>query len=153
SAAHEVREPAIAGQAALERKAQPVGGRTGSRQKRGIICLRQIDEPPVVAEDLVAQLGIAVEPHAAHDQPVEMPDEIIREEEGAELLVQQPVEFLLPGKEGVAVRTFDPFHPCLGTDPVYAAAGATIGIEDEDRREALLPGKAAALAQAVGNAV
>ena len=97
-------DPAEPGEAALEVEPKPARRRLGFLRDRGIVGLREIDEPPVIAEIVVAQLRETVEPEAFDHQTLEMPREEIGEEERAGLRVHHLGEIIFAGIEGVAMR-------------------------------------------------
>jgi len=67
------RERAIAGDAMLEGESEALRRGAGSAHVLGRVDLREIDEPPIVAEILGRELRMAIETEAANHQPVEMP--------------------------------------------------------------------------------
>ena len=80
-AARPSRAPRAAGRAARLR-APPAGAAPRS-------ALREPDDPRVVAEVVVAELRVAVEPEPAHDDAVEAADEEVGQVVGAGLVVQR----------------------------------------------------------------
>src|SRR5690606_2828602 len=60
----ELRQLAIAGDAVLEGKAEPLGGGLRAAAQLRVLDLRQIDELPVVAEIVVPQLRMTIEAEA-----------------------------------------------------------------------------------------
>ncbi len=73
-----------------------------------------------------------VEPEPFDHQLVEMPRQIIREEEAAELRLHEIAEGLGAGEELVAMRAGDALDAFLRQHAVELAAGAAIAIGDED---------------------
>src|SRR3954447_20395046 len=78
-------EIAIARETVLERQTEAQRGRARGREMLGRARLGEIDDPLVVAEIERQQLGMTVDAEPLDDQPVEMPDEEIREEEAGGL--------------------------------------------------------------------
>ena len=72
-----------------------------------------------------------VEAERLDDEGLELAGEEIGQEEGRDVVVP-PGEGLVAGKEGITVRAGDAFDAELLADLVEKAAGAAIGIADED---------------------
>ena len=111
---------------------EPLGRRFRPGRRLRIVDLREMDDAAVAAEIVVAQLGEAVEAEPLDDERVEMAGEKISQVEGAQFLLGERREDLLPGVEGVAMRACDAFHPFLGEDAVEFAAGAAVAVEAQD---------------------
>src|ERR1700728_1484024 len=88
-----------AGEAALKGEAEAVGRGLRLRGKLRVVELRPMDDAPVVAEVIVAQLRKAVEAEPADDERVEMADEKIGEVERAGLFLAEARERLVAGIE------------------------------------------------------
>src|SRR2546428_566113 len=118
-------EPAVAGLAHLERQPERGGGALGGCAQLRRRALREPDDPRVVAEVVVAQLRVAVEPEPADDDAVERAHEEVGQEIRAGLLGERLVHGL-PRKEVVAVVALEP------REAVERAAGAAVGVSDSD---------------------
>src|SRR4249919_3344666 len=81
------RQPAVAGPAAFERKAEQGRAFLGPLVERQVVCLREIDDAAVVPEDVADQLWIPIEPEGPADERLEVPDKEVREVERARLLL------------------------------------------------------------------
>src|SRR4029450_2623002 len=109
---HEARErrgqAAVAGLPAFEREAER--GRTlrGPLAQVGIVVLREVDDAPVVPEDVADQLAGAVESQRPADERVEVPDEEVGEVEGAGLLLLERIPLGQARVDRVAVSAFEP---------------------------------------------
>src|SRR6476660_1465687 len=68
-------EVTVAGPAPLVRKPEIGGGVLGATVEVGVVGLREVHEPAVVAEHHREQLRVTVEPEAAHDERLEVPGE------------------------------------------------------------------------------
>ena len=95
-----VLEAGVAGLAHLERQPEYPSRALGRDAQLGRRLLREPDDLLVVAEVVVAQLGVAVEPETAHDDAVEAADEEVGEEVRRRLV--------LGAIDLVAVRAFEP---------------------------------------------
>ena len=73
-----------------------------------------------------------------HDEPVEVPDQEIRQVERSRFLVAERLEFTGPCKKLVAMGTRQSLNAVLFQNPVEHAASAAIGIRDEYVPELLL---------------
>src|SRR3546814_6171613 len=102
-ASNEGRQFAVPGRAELEGKAQAVGSGAGPGGEGRVVGLGEIHEPAVMAEHHVPQVRMPVEAQALHDQAVEVAGQVVGQEEGADLVLDQGVESLLARKEGVAM--------------------------------------------------
>lgn len=92
-----------------------------------------------------------VEHQPLPDQRVELPGEKVGQVERARLgLVQRP-EQVLPGIEGVAMRSVDPGDARLVEHRVERTASPAIGVERVDPREAARPGIGDPRADRVGD--
>ena len=91
-----------------------------------------MDDAPVGAEIVVAQLREAIEAEPLDDQRVEVAGEEIGQVESAELLLGEGGEDLLAGVEGVAMRARDALDAFLGEDAVERPARAAIAVEAEN---------------------
>src|SRR5205085_8307829 len=109
------------------------GRRSSARDELGVGRLREQHDAAVRAEVRVAQLGVAVETQPAPHQGVEVPGKEVGEVEGAELGFVQRRERGGTGEELVAVRTRQaPYARERGEQRVERAAGAAVGVRDED---------------------
>jgi len=115
----------------LEAQAEAAGRPARGSDQRRIVDLGQIDEPSVVAEVLVAQLGMAVQAEPADDQPVEVAREEVGQEERRGFLLGQSREVGATRIELVAVGAREALHALLLDHRVEHAAGATVGVGDE----------------------
>jgi hypothetical protein len=118
--------------AVLEAEAEPVGGGPGAVDEIGVLDLRQVDEPCVVAEVVVAELGVAVESEVPDHESIEVPDQVVGEVEGPDLGVLEFGEGRVAGEELVAVGARQAFDSEFLADGVQPATGATVGVADED---------------------
>ena len=71
-------------------------------------------------------------PEAADHEPLEVPGEEVRQPEGAGLRVGHRGERGAAGEDLVAVRTRQALDPFVREDRVEQAAGAAVGVGDED---------------------
>jgi hypothetical protein len=76
--------------------------------------LGQPDDPRVVAEVVLGELGVAVESELAYDGPVEGADQEVGEQVGAGLLVEEGRQPGLAGEQVVAVQPGQPAQAELG---------------------------------------
>src|SRR5262249_41640486 len=81
----EARHLAVAGEAVFVDEADARGRRLGATLQVGILRLREIDQPGIVAEIRVTQLWMPVETEALNHQAIEMAGQIIGEEKRARL--------------------------------------------------------------------
>ncbi len=107
-------EAGVPGLAHLERQPQSRSRALRLGAQLGRRLLREPDDLLVVAEVVVAQLGVAVEAETAHDDAVEAADEEVREEvrrrlvfRSVHLVAVRAVELLEPGEIGSAVGVGD----------------------------------------------
>ena len=99
----------------------------------GIAGLGDVEAARVMAEIVVAQLGMAVEAEALDDEPVEMPDHVVGQVERAGFRFRQVAsKACLAGIEGVAMRPVDPLRALFFQDPVEQPAGAAVGVGHQD---------------------
>src|SRR3954465_3168785 len=116
----------------LERDAEPARRRFGARRQFGIVRLREVDEAAVVAEVEREQLRVPVEAEASDYEPVEVPNEEVRQVEGPGLVVGELREGRTAGIHLIAVGALEP-PDALGLEhPIEEAAGAAVGIGHED---------------------
>ena len=95
-----------------QRQADPVGGGLGQRAQLVVGLLGQPHHPRVVAEVVVAQLGLAVQAElAAIDGAGEGADQEVGQQVGARLLVEERLD---PGRPGVQVVAVQPGQPRAG---------------------------------------
>src|SRR6476620_1953776 len=125
------RQPAVAGPAAFERKAERGRAFLGPLVERRVVCLREIDDASVVPEDVADQLRIAVEPERPADERVEVPDEEVGEVERARLLLLERVPLGKARVDRVAVGACETRGAVPTADLVDPAGGAAIGVRDE----------------------
>src|SRR5581483_6103185 len=111
-------EAGLAGLSDLERQREPGGGGFGLRPEPVGRLLREPDDALVIAEVVVAQLGVAVEPEAAPDDAVEGADEEVGEVVGARLVLGEAAEELVAVGPGQAAPV------------VERAPGAAVGVAD-----------------------
>src|SRR5579872_209404 len=123
------RQAAQPGETAFEREAEPLCRRLRLGGQIVVLELREIDEAAVMAEIIVAQLRKAIEAESLNDQPVEMADEKVGEEERAELLLRHRREVLGAGKKFIAMRAGNALDARLFEHAVELAAGAAIAVE------------------------
>src|SRR5215212_5500647 len=85
-----------------DRQRKPESGRgpLGLAGERLVGNLGEVHDLAVIAEIGLEELRKAVDPEALDDQRVEMPGEIVGEEEGRGLLLGQGIEFVEPHEEG-----------------------------------------------------
>src|SRR3984885_7746146 len=121
-----------AGEAALKGEAEAVGCGLRLRGKLRVVELRQMDDAPVGAEIIVAQLREAVEAEPADDERVEMADEKIGEVERAGLFLAEAREGLVASIERVAMGAVDAPHALFLEHAIKLAAGPAIAVEAED---------------------
>ena len=85
-----------------------------------------------MAEVVVAQLRMAVEPQSLNDQSIELADEEVREEKAPHVGVAAAEEGLHARVDGVAMGALQARDAFTCEQPVELPAGATIGIADQD---------------------
>ena len=125
--------------AVLEREAEALSRAAGHREQVRVLGLGEVDEPAVVAEVHRLELRMAVDPEPADHQPLEVPGEEVGQPEGGGLVLGQAGEVGPAGEELVAMGAGQPLHAFLGEDRVQQAAGAAVGIGDEDPLVAVAP--------------
>jgi hypothetical protein len=91
-----------------------------------------MDEAGVVLEVEVSELGVAVQPEAFHDQRLELPGQEVGEIEGARRRIGQALKAILAGERCIAVGAREALNPFLLEHLIEGAAGAAIGVGDED---------------------
>ena len=131
---------AVARVAVLERKpsrSARAGGPCAEQVR--IVGLGEVDDAPVVAEVHRLELRVAVDPEAADHEPLEVAGEEVGQPERRRLLVGQAGEVGAAGEELVAMGAGQPLHALLGEDRVEQAAGAAVGVGDEDPLVAVAP--------------
>ena len=116
----------------LEGETEPPRGAARGRDKRGIVGLREVDEPGVVAEVDRQQLGMGVQTQPLDDESIEVAGQEIGQEEGPELLVGDGSERLRARVELVAVGARQALDPFVGQHRVEQAARPAVGVGDED---------------------
>ena len=79
-----------------------------------------------------AQLRVAVDAEAADDEPLEVAGEEVGQVERAGLVVGQRANVGAAGEELVAVGAGQALDALVGEDRVEQAAGAAVGVGDED---------------------
>ena len=121
-----------AGRAVLEGEAQPVGGASGHREQVRVVGLGEVDDAGVVGEVRGLELGVAVDAEAADHEPLEVPGEEVGEPERAGLGVGHGGERVAAGEHLVAVGARQALDAFVGEHRVEQAAGAAVGIGDED---------------------
>src|SRR3990170_8557734 len=99
----------VPGEAPLEGQAQLPGRRVGASGERGIVGLREVEEPAVVPEDVLDQLRVVVEPERPDDERVEVPREEVRQVEGSRLVRLHRLPGAPGREEAVAVEAADSF--------------------------------------------
>ncbi len=109
-------------------RCRPLGG--GAGRRRG--ALGEPQHARVVAEVVLAQLGVAVEPELAHHRALESPREEVGEEVRARLLGQR-LPNLVTREHVVAVLAGEPRDPGAGEHRVDRAVGAAVAVGDGDR--------------------
>ena len=82
----------------IELEPEHRGGTTRAGDHLGVVGLREQDQPPVVPEVLVAQLGMAVEAEPGDDERVEVLGEVVGQVEGPRLGVGERRERRAPAK-------------------------------------------------------
>src|SRR5436190_15526931 len=122
------RQPPVPGLPALEGEAERGRARLGLLAQRRIVGLREVDDAPVVPEDVSDQLGMTVEPERPAHERVEVPDEEIGEVERPRLLLLQGIPLREPGVDREAVRAWEPLGSVSFADGVDSAGGATVGL-------------------------
>ncbi len=78
--------------------------------------LGEVDDPLVIAEIERQQLGVAVDAEPLDDEPVEVPDEEIREEEAGGLVIGELGEILGTSEELVTMGAADALDAFLDQD-------------------------------------
>jgi hypothetical protein len=129
-------EIAEAGEPALIGEPEPASGPARGPVERRVLGLGEVDQPAVVAEVGVAQLGVGVQAERREHEPVHVAGQEIGQVERAELLVLEALEGLAAGVELVAVGAGQALDALLADDVVEQAAGAAVGVGDEDAIEA-----------------
>ena len=128
---HRRRELAVANRPVLELETKLVRGRPGLRDQLRIVDLGQIDDAPIVAEVLVAELGPTIETKALPHQSIEMLGEEVGEVERSRLGFVQDGRTDRAGEELIAMSTGQSIDPSTGEHGVEGAAGAAVGVADE----------------------
>ena len=129
------RQVAVTGKPVFIIKPQHSGGLAGLFLQLFVFHLREIDELLVMAEIHVAQFRMAVEAER-FDNNASNGGPGIRQEKRSEILVPPGLEGGIAGEKGKTVRTGDALDLFFFAKPVEQAAGAAIGIGDEDAPEA-----------------
>jgi len=109
---------------------------SGHREEVRVVGLGEVDDAPVIAEVLLLELRVAVDPEPADDERVEVPREEIGEVEGRRLGVVHLLPSGIPGEEAVAVGTGKALDAMNIEHVVERAPGAAVGVRHED---ALVP--------------
>src|SRR5579872_4476948 len=128
----ELRHAAKAGEPPLERETKPLGRRFRLLGQFLIVELREIDQPSIVPEIIIAQLRKAIEAETFDHQPVEMAGQEIGEKESPGLFLHHGREIRSAREEFITMRAGDPLDPLAFEDAVEFAAGAAIAIEAEN---------------------
>jgi len=116
----------------LEGQAEPVGRATRHREEVRVVRLGEIHDPGVVGEVGRLELGMAVDAETANDEPLEVPGEEVREPERAGLRVGHRLECRAAREHLVAMGARQALDPFVGEDGIEQAAGAAVGVGDED---------------------
>ena len=92
--------------------------------------LRQPHHSRVVAEVVVAQIGVPVETELDDDAAPERRGKEVGEQVGSRLLLEQRPVLVDPGVDAVAVRARQSLDPVPLADLVERAVGAAVGVGD-----------------------
>ena len=126
------RELAVAGLPPFVAQAESAGGPSCRRRERRVVGLGEVHEPLVVAEVLVAQLRMSIQPETLDDQPVEVARQEVGQEERGGLVVDELRELRARRVELVAVRAGEPFDALLGDHRIEQPACPAVGVRHED---------------------
>src|SRR6478672_11453806 len=86
-----------------ERESDPVGAGAGCIHHRRVSGLGKVEDAPVIAEVILAQLGMPVQSQRPDDEGMEVPHEEVRQVIGAGLLVVHRFPLVKAGIGGVAM--------------------------------------------------
>jgi hypothetical protein len=125
-------ELAVAGIAQLERQPEGLGDQAGLLGQCLVVALRQVDQPAIVGEVGIAQLGEAIKPQALENGTLKPAHHEIGEEERARLRAHHGVEVIAAGIHFVAVRAGDARHVIVIEQLVEPAAGAAVAVHHHD---------------------
>jgi hypothetical protein len=114
----------------LQRQADHVGGplRRGAKARGGV--LGEPDDAAVVAEVVLAQLRIPVQPELDDDRAVERRREVVGQHIGAGFGLVQRLQPCGTGEDAVAVGAGEAGHLPAGAHVVERAIGAAVGVPD-----------------------
>ena len=123
---------AITGAPLLIAKAQHTRGVFGHLVESGIVGLCQIDDLFVMAEIVVGEFRVPVEPERPHKKCVELPAQKVGHVERGEIIIGDFLEGGVALVEGKTMRAGYPLHTVLFANLVEHAASAAIGVADKD---------------------
>src|SRR4029079_9638681 len=126
------RELAVSGPAPLVPKAEAAGRPTCCHGECRIGGLCEVDESLVVAEVLVAQLRMAVEPETLDHESVEVARQEVGQEERRGLVLDEARELRTRGVELVAMRAREALDALLGDHGIEQSARPAVRVRDED---------------------
>jgi len=116
----------------FERQADPRGGALGRRVRGAGRTLREPYHARVVAEVLIAQVWVAVEPELVDDRVLECPRKEVGEEVGPRLLGER-LAHLLAREDVVTVLAFEALDAGAVERLVDRAVAAAVAVDDRDR--------------------
>jgi hypothetical protein len=115
----------------LEREPKSFGGPLGHREQVRIDRLREVHDPPVVAEVHRLQLGVPVDAEAADHETLEVASQEVGEPERGRLFLGEPGKRRPAGEELVAVGARQALHAELGEHRIEEATGSAVRVGDE----------------------